>query len=342
MRSKKIKHIISSISAFLPIEKLILPNRHRFILPFWHAVSDVPLPHLSHLYSVPTISAFERDLDFMLLNYKSASVNDIFSHATTNGKPAENLFFPSFDDGLAECYHVIAPILKRKGIRAAFFINPTFVDNKMLFHRHKASLILNFINKQKSKTSELIEAQGLLQQRFISKNIHQFLRQATYADHSLLDQIAEIFELDFDQFLVRNQPYMTLGQIRELQDDGFLIGAHGMDHREFFLTSEDKIMEHISASMEFLIREINPPIKVFAFPFTDFNVPDLVFEKANHEKLWDMSFGTAGIKDESMQNHLQRIPMESSIIIEGKQVIRAEYIWYYLKTVLGKNKVSRK
>ena len=342
MKNKQIIPILSAISGFFPFERLIPPNRNRFLLPFWHTVSDVSLAHLSQLYSVATISSFERFLDFMLQNYKPATINDLFRHATTSEKPAENLFFPSFDDGLAECYHVIAPILKRKGICAAFFINPTFVDNKMLFHRHKASLILNSINKQKSKTSGLIAAEKLLQQSFISYNINQFLQQATYTDHSLLDQIAEIFELDFEQFLKQNKPYMTLDQIKELQNDGFLIGAHGMDHREFFLSSEDQIIGQISASMEFLIREINPPIKAFAFPFTDFKVPDLVFEKANQEKLWDMSFGTAGIKDETMQNHLQRIPMESSINIEGRKVIGSEYIWYYLKSVLGKNKVSRK
>ncbi|HET6559130.1 MAG TPA: hypothetical protein VFG54_17545, partial [Prolixibacteraceae bacterium] len=70
-------------------------------------------------------------------------------------------------------------------------------------------------------------------------------------------------------------------------------------------------------------------------------VPDSVFEKANSQKLWDLSFGTAGIKDESMPNHLQRIPMETPENTGGKKIIRTEYMWYYLKSVLGKNKVNR-
>jgi len=341
MSNEPFKRIISSLTGFLPVEKLISANELRFVLPFWHAVSDTPPPHLSQLYHVPSISAFEQDLDFLLMNYKSASVDDVVKHSITRKNPVQNLFFPSFDDGLAECYHVIAPILKKKGISAAFFINPSFVDNKTLFHRHKASLILNTISERKSNISEIKKAEQLLQQRFISKNIHQFLHQATYTDHSTLDEMAKILELDFDHFLVHNQPYMTLDQIKELQEDGFLIGAHGMDHREFFLSSEDEIMDQITASMEFLIQEINPSIKTFAFPFTDFKVPDSVFEKAKLVNLWDVSFGTAGIKDENLQHHLQRIPMESSKSSNGKQIIRTEYIWYYFKSVFGKNKVSR-
>ncbi|MDP3431364.1 MAG: polysaccharide deacetylase family protein [Bacteroidota bacterium] len=335
MNSGSIKRLLSPFTGFITVEKLIAYSGHRFILPFWHAVSDVPLPHLSQLYRVPTVSEFECDLDFLLKNYKPASVEDVFGLANNKGKSNQNLFFPSFDDGLAECYHVIAPILKKKGIQAAFFINPAFVGNKMLFHRLKSSLLLNSISQ--IKPSEIKSAEKLLPNR----NIHQFLHKATFTDHSLLDGIAEIFGLDFELFLKQKQPYMSLQQIKELQADGFLIGTHGMDHREFFLSSEDEILEQISASMEFLIREINPQINTFAFPFTDFKVPNSVFEKANTERLWDLSFGTAGIKDETMKNHLQRIPMESGVSKEGEKVIKTEYIWYYLKSVFGKNKVRR-
>ncbi|HEX7584174.1 MAG TPA: polysaccharide deacetylase family protein, partial [Prolixibacteraceae bacterium] len=238
-------------------------------------------------------------------------------------------------------YHVIAPILKRKEIQTAFFINPSFVDNQSLFHRHKASLILKSISKHIAKPTELKEAEQLVKQSHPGKNLYQFLKQSVYADHALLDEIASVFGIDFNHFLANDQPYMTLVQIKKLQEDGFLIGAHGIDHREFFLSSEDEINTQISESMEFLNKKVNPPIKLFAFPFTDFKVPDSVFEKANQSKIWDLSFGTAGIKDENMPNHIQRIPMESDKITDGKQVLRTEYIWYFFKSLLGKNKVRR-
>lgn len=341
MSSEPIKRIISLLTGFLPVEKLIPSKGQRIVSPFWHAVSDSPTPHLLNLYQVSKISEFERDLDFLLKNYKPALVEEVLRYAIAGKKTDRNLFFPSFDDGLSECYHIIAPILKRKGICAAFFINPSFVDNKALFHRYKASLILSIISHKKTKPSVLKEVQQLLLQWSNHKNLKKFLHQASYKDHLILDQIANIFEFDFDHFLRQNQPYMTLGQIKELQDDGFLIGAHGMDHREFFLSSEEEMMAQITNSMEFLVQEVNPPIKSFAFPFTDFKVPDKIFDKAIEAKLWNLSFGTAGIKDEKMPCHLQRIPMESRKSTDGKHIIRTEYLWYYLKSFFGKNKVNR-
>lgn len=341
MKSATIKQLISSLSRIVPVEKLSPFNNHRFVLPFWHAVSDQPLPHLSQLYRVPTTKEFERDLDFLLKNYKPAHPDDLIKLSADRGKSRKKLFFPSFDDGLASCFQIIAPILRRKGIPAAFFINPSFVGNHDLFHRHKASLILNAIDKQSSNPTEQKKTEQLLQKRFNNQNLHEFLHRTVYTDNWLLDQVGHIFGLNFGKFLSDEKPYMTLDQIKELHSDGFIIGAHGMDHREFFLSSQEEIKEQIALSMEYLTQTINPSMKIFAFPYTDFNVPDAIFEWAHDQALWDISFGTAGIKDESMLNHLQRIPMETQQNEGGKKIIRTEYAWYYLKSLFGKNKVNR-
>ena len=338
---KRIKNLISSFSGMLPVEKLIPASGQRFIFPFWHSVSDTAQPHLSQIYRVPTIEEFERDLDFFLKNYRAATIEDVCSYTDQRKKIDGKFFFPSFDDGLKECHSVIAPILKKKGIQAAFFINPGFVDNKMLFHRHKASLILKAIHEGQWSDVVLLEVESIVKENYPNKTPQQFLRQSVYSDHFFLDQIAAKIGIDFTHFLKQHQPYLTLSQIQELQANGFLIGAHSADHREFFLSSEEEIRSQISTSMNFLNHEIKPSIKSFAFPFTDSKVPDSVFEWANQFKIWDISFGTAGMKDETMPNHFQRIPMESDKTRTGKEIVRAEYIWYFLKSLAGKNKVSR-
>ncbi len=336
MNNKPVKRILSSLTGVFPVKMLMPAYGHRFIFPFWHAVSDTPPVHLSGLYSMPTAGEFSCDLDFLLKHFKSASIAEV-AEQPKNAR----LFFPSFDDGLAECYHTIAPILKQKGVQAAFFINPEFVGNQLLFHRHKASVLLNFLNEKRPTPSEMKEAERVAGNRLKNGDIAHFLHQAVFTDHVLLDRIAQVLGLDFNEYLKQNQPYMSLSQIQELQRNGFLIGAHGMDHREFFRSSESEILEQVASSLEFVSQKINPQPKWFAFPFTDFKVPDTIFEKALQDKIWDLSFGTAGIKDETMQNHIQRIPMEGSKRQPAEKVIRAEYAWFAAKSLLGKNKVNR-
>ena len=123
---------------------------------------------------------------------------------------------------------MVVPILKRKGIPATFFINPSFVDNKDLFHRYKAS-----------------EITALLKARNIQLSL-----QRTYADLDSLDEMAEEIGLDWEDWLAKNRPYMTLEQVKKMQDDGFTIGSHSMDHPEFELLDEETQLEEIKESME--------------------------------------------------------------------------------------------
>lgn len=342
MSSESMKKILFRLSTLLPESALIPARRQRFIFPFWHAVSDAPAAHLSGLYQMPGTLAFEQDLDFLLKNYRSASVGQVEAFVKNELNGEEKLFFLSFDDGLSECYHTIAPILKRKGIQAAFFINPEFVGNKQLFHRHKASLILNFL-KEKQASELQMKAVGIKLEKTIQPNdLRSYLKQSVFSDHAVLDQIAGIFGIDFNEYLKQNEPYMTLSQIQDLQNDGFLIGAHSLDHREFYKVSESEMIRQISESMDFVEQQFHPDKKWFAFPYTDSRVPDSVFEKAIQDKIWDLSFGTAGMKDESMRNHIQRIPMESGELWSAEKMIRMEYAWYAVKSVFGKNKVNRR
>ncbi len=341
MKRHPIRSIFTEFAGTLPFEKVPFRGKHRFIFPFWHVVSNSKPAHISQLYQIPSVSGFENDLDFLHRNFRPATIEQVIEYSKGTRLPDERFFFPTFDDGLSECFHQIAPILKRKGIQAAFFVNPDFIDNKSLFHRHKASLILNHISAGKINQAAKNEAENIVQQQEKPKTLDTFLHRARFSDHATLDRLAAVFEIDFADFLAREKPYMTLDQIRQLQSDGFMIGAHSMDHREFFESSESEMMEQITSSLAFLTKEINPSVKSFAFPFSDHRVPDSVFERINSTQICDLSFGTAGIKDDIWQNHIQRIPMESEDTFRASQIIRREYLEYLLKKISGRNKVSR-
>lgn len=334
-----LKNITGSLFAVLPGAESVPRERHPIIFPFWHAVSDRAPGHFTGLFRLPAVSQFERDLDFLLKNYRPVQVTGPADFSS--GMNAAVSFFPTFDDGLSECFHIIAPILKRKGIQAAFFINPQFVGNRFLFHRHKAGLLIHRLTTASYSKAMLSEIASLAGVQADKTKVLSFLKESDYARSGILDQIGNVLDLDFDDYLKTNQPYMTLEQIHSLQNQGFLIGAHGLDHREFYRSDEDEMLRQIEESINFVVQEFQPEYKWFAFPFTDSKVPDAVFDLANRSKLWDVSFGTAGLKDEHQPKHIQRIPMESDRYMPAEIVLRNEYAWYRVKSVFGKNKVKR-
>jgi len=307
------QQIISELATISSFRMLRSGKSFPVLLPFYHLVSDEELPWRSN-YNYPTIAQFEADLDFLLQHYKAVELADL-----KQGNNFSKCFHLSFDDGLKECYDVVAPILRRKGVPATFFINPSFIDNKDLFHRYKASEIIANLK---------------------AKNINISL-QRTYGDLASLDEMAEEIGLNWGEWLAENKPYMTMNQVESLQKDGFTVGSHSMDHPEFELLDEESQLEEIKESMAWVVQHLNPAIKAFAFPFTDVAVSDAVFEACHRAQIFDLSFGTAGLKKEQIAFHFQRLAMEDRIDIPAKKRLKEVYLGYRMKQLLGKHYARR-
>jgi len=325
-----------------PLKWLRRLSGQNFIFPFYHLVTNTPSPCVKHLYPVPTEKQFRKDLDFLLSHFSPVDYQEVFHFAKSREQPKKPGFFLSFDDGFAECYHVVAPILKEKGIPAAFFINPAFVGNKQLSHRQKVSLLIDKIlqpvsNGLLKKTAGLI---GNSPEK--PDDLVKTVKKFTIADTKKIDALAGLFKIDFEEALKTFQPYMNLSEIRQLQSNGFIIGSHSFDHAEFQVLNEERMKSEIEQSFRFLKSNLNTEHQVFSFPFSDVGVPPSIFRYLDHEINVEISFGTSGIKRDEASRHLQRIPLEMHRFNGAEEIIRSEYFYYLGKALIGKNLVKRK
>ena len=120
----------------------------------------------------------------------------------------------------------------------------------------------------------------------------------------------------------------------ELQEKGFTIGAHSNYHPEFWQISEEQQKKEITSSIDWIIKHLNPKVKAFAFPFTDSGVERSVMISLLEKDICDISFGTAGIKNDELNNHFQRYPVENSFDFLGD--LKSELIYYQLRKFIGK------
>ena len=109
----------------------------RIIPIYYHLVSNEQNPLVENLYTFKDVASFKRDIEALVNRYKILDLADL--------KAQQKGVVLSFDDGFAECYHTIFPILKQFGIPAFFFINNDFLDNKSMFYRAKISLIISHL-----------------------------------------------------------------------------------------------------------------------------------------------------------------------------------------------------
>ncbi len=302
----------------------VLKSTPSMLLPFYHVVSDQALPHIRN-YPYRNTTQFEAELDFLLRHYRPVALHDLLSESP-GGK---HCFHLSFDDGLRECAEIVAPILMRKGIPATFFVNPAFVGNRKLFHRYKASLLLSHSEKFPTKTR-------LLKQEGIS---FKTLLQTPYHQQNKLDEIARNMELSFDDFLHEQKPYMEVDQLRQLMGQGFTLGAHSWDHPEFWLIGEAEQRNQMVKSLQWLKETLNPTIEAFAFPYTDTGVADTLIAALHREGVCRLSFGTAGVKQDTIAGHWQRFACETPLPVAT--VLKRELVYYHMRRRLGKSYVNR-
>ena len=312
------------ISRLFPVRSLFKLTTPVF-LPFYHVVSNQNLPHIQN-YHYRNTAQFEKELDFYLKHFTPVPLEYLIEHPHSK----EKIFHLSFDDGLKECTEIIAPLLLKKGIPATFFVNTDFVGNKTLFHKYKASLILAELKKiPPTQAKEILKEAG-----FANKNI----LQNSILQTPVLDKIAQLLSIDFENFLKTEKPYVTKEQLLKLKDDVFYIGAHSCNHPEFWKISPAEQLKQVQKSMEWINKIIQPKIKTFAFPFTDDGVSASVMEAIKRRNICDITFGTAGLKYDTFDFHRQRYPVEMPG--DFVQNIKTEWIYFFLRKQVGKASVK--
>lgn len=279
-------------------------------LPYYHVVSDEVLPHISHLYPYKNKRQFIADLDFLARRYHPISLEDLIDAVKSRKVLKKGTFIITFDDGYNEIDSVAAPILYRKGIPAIFFLTTDLIDNKVLSHDNKASLIIDFLREDaKRRPSSKLHVPSLPAGRF--ELTADWIRALRRREPAKLDEIAASIGVDFKEFLRRTRPYLDAVQIQALINHGFYFGAHSYSHPYFRDLSLAEQLKQALGSVQVLRNRFKLPYSVFAFPHDDQMVGRDFFRIT--EKSLDLTFGTNGLQQGVIATNLQRVNFEKSL-----------------------------
>ncbi|MCU7613083.1 polysaccharide deacetylase family protein [Chryseobacterium sp. GMJ5] len=304
-----------------------------YCLPVYHCVSDEYLPHLNQIIQYKNTKQFEEDLDCFSKHFQFVSWNEFKDFIKGHFKPKKKIALLTFDDGFREFYDLVVPILERKGIYAINFINPAFVDNQDLMFRCKASLIINEIEKSKTINPKIY---NILSSK---ENLKQQILKISYSKKQLLDQLAEILEINFNLFLNEQKPYLSFDHLNILTQKGFGISSHSWDHPLYNELTLSQKLETTQKTFDYL-KENNFLYDSFAFPFTDFGVEKNFFDELFKNEDLFCSFGSAGIKSDTVKKNFQRIPMETRE--NAETILKKEIAYYSLKKFFNRNTIVRK
>ena len=334
------QRIASYIFSKIPFSLLGEITRTPIIIPYFHMVSNDEVLHTKYLYPHKNIKQFKGDLDFLLRNFNPISLFDLIDFLKHGCSLPDMAFLLTFDDGFREMRDIVAPLLLEKGIPATFFINSDFTDNRSICYQHKASILAEYFKGMLSPAVlERIRA-VFLKHELNMTDIKNGLLAINYQQKDIIDEIAQLMEIDFKDYLIRTGPYMTTDHIKELITNGFTIGAHSIDHPLYSsLSIEEQLFQTIE-SVKFIREKFNLDYGVFAFPHTDNGVSKEYFAELYKSGLIDVTFGTGGMINDSVPRNIQRFSLESPLM-PAEEIIALQFARKINRVMKRCNKIIR-
>ncbi|MBS2099105.1 polysaccharide deacetylase family protein [Carboxylicivirga linearis] len=330
---RKIKSVLISISGILPFSLLQRLASKNPVIINYHSIKGWDPDPIINRNTYRSVKQLEDDLRFFKKHFSIVSIADLHH----KNKLAQNSLAFTIDDGLKSVYDLMYPVFNMVGIPAAIFINPDFADNKDIHFLRKRNLILKSINSIDEIANT--ELQGWLSKKEISiKQLISLLEQISYEDRYILDVLILILRLQNNLINENNPVYMTKAELEIMLKDGFLIGAHSMDHPPFKELTLSEQVKQIKDSIEWVIKQFQLPYRYFAFPSNDNIISREVFESIKEEV--DLTLGVQGLLSDEYTTHFHRIEVEST----GKsasQVLKYEYCRYIIKKLVGKSIFKR-
>jgi len=295
-------------------------------------VSDVPVPHVSHLYRFRSTVEFKADVEYFLRHFEPVSLADIVDAVKGTRTLDRPCFHLTFDDGFREMYEIVAPILQRAGAPATFFLNTAFLDGGGLAHHNELSVLLDRMAAGGSNVSQakLQRLEALLpREEKSAQTLAARILSLRYAQKALVRSLAEVLGVDVGQYVRETQPYLTSEQVMDMLKRGFQIGGHSHDHPFYADLLLEEQLAQTRTSMQLLHTRFGMGPKAFAFPHNDDGVGEEFFAAAVAEGLFDVSFGTGGLVRHFQPQNIERVRMEKTPApaehILARQLVRGTY-----------------
>lgn len=258
-----------SLYRLIPLQLLQRAMPRDVIGIHYHVVSSRPLPHIRHLHPYKTPAQFESDLRYLRDHFELLSYAEIVRSRERGGSP--NSVALTFDDGYAECFTTVRPLLLKYEIPCTFFVTTGCLDNRRLAYRNRASLCIERIGEidEADRVRGLAECERIAGLPIRSPGAFKSWILSLGPTDPALDRMCDLLGVDTADFLRAQQPYLTVEQVRILAADGFTIGAHTVTHPplgsiEDRKQVEDEIVESCLAVRDLVGAKIVP----FAFPFS--------------------------------------------------------------------------
>lgn len=225
----------------------------------------------------------------------------------------------TFDDGFANNYKYVLPLIERYQIPATFFITGIANEGADILWNDFLSIVSKFGPRQIVCNGRWYDKglYGHYTSAIDRTTLTDELRNAGFEQKAdMMQQLYPLVPFKTDAAQTDYWLQMTPRQIKELAASPLAtVGAHGYYHNDLARISRDGAFAEMTRVKQYLESLINKPVTSLAFPYGSYdeNVVDLA-KKAGYRQLLAMDFNTpADGQDSNLRERLTINPFISPI-----------------------------
>lgn len=220
-------------------------------------------------------SVFEAQIRFMLKHFVPIKASQVLEPSS---EPLR--FAVTLDDGYEDNYLIAAPILRRLGVSATFFVVSDFVGTDRLFWWEQLADMIRETKVQRldlqAKVPELASSDVLssslslnsdAEREFAYDRLSVAMRTGQHvALPQHLERLSDALEVR-PREEGRDYGLMNWNQLKELVHQGFEIGGHTATHCNVVDADQEMLQREIVLSIENTEHQIEAPVLSFAHPY---------------------------------------------------------------------------
>ncbi|PIN80769.1 hypothetical protein COV16_00360 [Candidatus Woesearchaeota archaeon CG10_big_fil_rev_8_21_14_0_10_34_8] len=297
----KTSKIADAIGLYYLLRKI---NKNKVIILMYHGVtsSHDPVANFDHKHVLKEM--FEKQLQYIKKHYSLISLNDFIEWKQRKKKNLpNNSVILTFDDGYANCYTQLFPILRKHSADAAVFLPTKYISKEKIAWYDTISYC---IAKTKKTEIEINRKKYTLQnnKQKIAALVELKLQCRDFPEKNryLLEEIKKQTGVDFNHCTNENLLFLSWVQCKEMQDAGITFGSHSITHQVMTQLTESEMENEISKSKKIIVKRLKTNCSSFAYPFGNSNESvRTILRKSEYLIGLTTDYGKNTVQTENMQ-----------------------------------------
>ena len=235
----------------------------------YHSVQDYPeaCADTIGINNIHSTAVFTRQMELLVRAFNPVALEDVLLFAAGEKKLPPRSVAVTFDDGYADNYEIVAPLLNRFGIRGVFYVTVDAIGSESLpwairlRHAFRTTRLKAWPEPGNGRFFTLSNMDD--RRRAFMVACGQCARLVDIAQEQLVRSVETELETAPP---AAHGIMMNWAQVRRLHETGHTVGSHTLSHPNMAFVTEEEARHEFGESKRRLEEQLGAPVRHFSYP----------------------------------------------------------------------------